>query len=70
MCQTLTSSGSRDPTIQVNVIKLVGVASRMMAADEQQNKHKTRVVLSVSIAQYNETCDHHWYAIHSCLLAH
>ena len=41
------SSGSRDPTIQVNMVKLVGVASRMTAADEQQSKHEAKVILSV-----------------------
>ena len=63
------SSGSRDPTIQVNLIKLVGVASRMIAADEQQNKHKAKVILPVSIAQCNEN-DRHWCTIYSYLLVH
>ena len=47
MCEAVTSPGSRDPAIQVNVIKLVGAASRMTAADEQQSKHKAEAKLSV-----------------------
>lgn len=48
------SPGSHDPSVQVNVVKLVGVASRMMATDEQQNKHEAKIKLSVS---FNQTQD-------------
>jgi len=38
----------RDPHTQANIVKLVGVASRVTAADEQQSKHEAKVKLSVS----------------------
>jgi len=31
-----------------NVIKMVGVASKITAANEQHDQHKTKVILSVS----------------------
>ena len=48
MCQAVMSPGSRDPSIQINIVKTVGVASRITAADKQQNKHEAKVKLSVS----------------------
>ena len=41
------SSGARDPALQVNMVKLVGVASKIIAADEQQSKRVTEVKLMV-----------------------
>ena len=41
------SSGAHDPALQVNMVKLVGVASKIIAADEQQSKQVTEVKLTV-----------------------
>lgn len=71
MCENMMSLESRDLPIQVNMVKLVGVASRITAADEQQGKHKAKVKLSVS---YNPLLHHSSYDVcmyvYSCLLMH
>lgn len=48
MCRIGKSAESCDPQIQANLIKLVGVASRTIATDGQQDKHKTELKLLVS----------------------
>lgn len=57
MCEVMMSPGSHDPAIQVNIVKLVGVASRITAADKQQSKHEAEVKLSVSFRSNNATID-------------
>ena len=63
------SPGSRDPAIQVNMVKLVGVASRMTAADKQQSKHEAKVKLSVRPNPTHKTSTRDVYMC-SCLLMH
>lgn len=71
MCENMMSLESRDLPIQVNMVKLVGVASRITAGDEQQGKHKAKVKLSVS---HNPVSHHNSHdvcvCLYSCLLMH